>query len=127
MSARLGARDLLGVAASGVRTRRLRAALSALGIAIGIAAMVAVLGISSSSRADLLAQLDSLGTNLLRVTPGETFFGADAKLPLESRGMLRRIGPVQGPHDVQQGRLAGPAGPGDGQQLPLLHGQADAP
>jgi putative ABC transport system permease protein len=95
MSARLGARDLLGVAASGVRTRRLRAALSALGIAIGIAAMVAVLGISSSSRADLLAQLDSLGTNLLRVTPGETFFGADAKLPQESRGMLRRIGPVQ--------------------------------
>ena len=76
------------------RTRRLRAALSALGIAIGIAAMVAVLGISTS-RADLLARLDRLGTNLLRVTPGETFFGAEAKLPEESLGMLRRIGPVQ--------------------------------
>ena len=95
MSARLGARDLLGVAGAGLRTRRLRATLSALGIAIGIAAMVAVLGISTSSRADLLAQLDSLGTNLLRVTPGETFLGADAKLPQESPGMLRRIGPVE--------------------------------
>ena len=83
------------VAGTGLRTRRLRAALSALGIAIGIAAMVAVLGISESSRADLLAQLDRLGTNLLRVTPGETFFGAEAKLPKESPGMLRRVGPVE--------------------------------
>ena len=72
--------SLLAAAGTGLRTRRLRAALSALGIAIGIAAMVAVL-ISSRSRADLLAQLDTLGTNLLRVTPGETFFGAEAKLP----------------------------------------------
>ena len=89
------ARDLLGAAGSGLGTRRLRAALSALGIAIGIAAMVAVLGISESSRADLLAQLDALGTNLLRVTPGETFLGDEAKLPKESVGMLRRVGPVE--------------------------------
>jgi hypothetical protein len=92
---RLGPRDLLAAAGSGLRTRRLGAALSALGIAIGVAAMVAVLGISASSRADLLAQLDVLGTNLLRVTPGETFLGDQAKLPKESRGMLRRVGPVQ--------------------------------
>jgi putative ABC transport system permease protein len=57
--------------------------------------MVAVLGISESSRADLLAQLDALGTNLLTVTPGETFLGEDATLPKESLGMLRRIGPVR--------------------------------
>jgi putative ABC transport system permease protein len=94
-TSRLRPSDLVGVAGAGLRTRRLRAALSALGIAIGIAAMVAVLGISQSSRADLLAQLDSLGTNLLRVTPGETFFGADAKLPEESLGMLARVGPVE--------------------------------
>jgi putative ABC transport system permease protein len=94
-SSRLRPSDLVGVAGAGLRTRRLRAALSALGIAIGIAAMVAVLGISESSRADLLAQLDTLGTNLLRVTPGETFFGADAKLPEESLGMLARVGPVE--------------------------------
>ena len=94
-TSRLRPSDLVGVAGAGLRTRRLRAALSALGIAIGIAAMVAVLGISESSRADLLAQLDSLGTNLLRVTPGETFFGDDAKLPEESLGMLGRVGPVE--------------------------------
>jgi ABC-type lipoprotein release transport system permease subunit len=92
---RLGPWDLLAAAGTGLHTRRLRAALSALGIAIGVAAMVAVLGISASSRADLLAQLDALGTNLLRVTPGETFLGDEAKLPKESLGMLRRVGPVQ--------------------------------
>jgi ABC-type lipoprotein release transport system permease subunit len=88
-------RDLVWVAGAGLRARRLRVALSALGIAIGIAAMVAVLGISASSHSDLLAQLDALGTNLLRITPGETFFGAEAKLPEESPGMLRRVGPVE--------------------------------
>jgi putative ABC transport system permease protein len=95
-TSRLHPRDLVGVAATGLRTRRLRVALSALGIAIAIAAMVAVLGISQSSRADLLAQLDALGTNLLTVTPGETFLGEDAKLPKAAPGMIRRIGPVEG-------------------------------
>ena len=92
---RLHPRDLLAVSAVGLRTRKLRAALSALGIAIGIAAMVAVVGISASSRADLLAQLDALGTNLLTVTPGQTFAGSDAKLPKEAPGMIGRVGPVQ--------------------------------
>jgi putative ABC transport system permease protein len=76
----LGA-DVLRVASVGLRTRRLRAALSALGVAIGIAAMVAVLGISDSSKAGLVAELNELGTNLLTVSPGETFSGEAAKLP----------------------------------------------
>jgi putative ABC transport system permease protein len=79
----------------GLRTRRLRAGLSSLGIAIGIAAMVAVLGISESSRADLLAQLDRLGTNLLRVAPGQTFLGEDAQLPESAAAMIRRVQGVQ--------------------------------
>ena len=87
--------DLLRVGSVGLRTRRLRTGLSGLGIAIGIAAMVAVLGISSSSKADLLAQLDRLGTNLLTVSPGPTLFGEDASLPRESVGMIGRIGPVE--------------------------------
>lgn len=87
--------DVLRVGSVGLRTRRLRTALSGLGIAIGIAAMVAVLGISSSSRADLLAQLDRLGTNLLTVSPGQTLFGQDSSLPKESVGMIGRIGPVE--------------------------------
>jgi putative ABC transport system permease protein len=92
---RLGLRDLVLVGAGGLATRRLRAGLSALGVAIGIAAIVAVLGISSSSKADLLAQLDRLGTNLLTVSPGQTFGGDTATLPLQATGMIRRIRPVQ--------------------------------
>jgi putative ABC transport system permease protein len=92
---RLGLRDLVLVGAGGLATRRLRAGLSALGVAIGIAAIVAVLGISSSSKADLLAQLDRLGTNLLTVAPGQTFGGDTATLPLQATGMIRRIRPVQ--------------------------------
>ncbi len=92
---RLGLRDLVAAGAAGLATRRLRAALSALGVAIGIAAIVAVLGISDSSKADLLAQLDRLGTNLLTVAPGQTFGGETATLPTQSAGMIRRIRPVQ--------------------------------
>jgi putative ABC transport system permease protein len=86
--------DLARVASIGLRTRRLRAALSALGIAIGVAAIVAVLGLSSSSQAGLLSEIDRLGTNLLTVTNGQTLFGSTAELPLASPAMIRRIGPV---------------------------------
>jgi putative ABC transport system permease protein len=86
--------DLARVASVGVRTRRLRAALSALGIAIGVAAIVAVLGLSASSQAGLLAEIDRLGTNLLTVTNGQSFFGDTASLPLAAPAMIARIGPV---------------------------------
>ena len=92
---RIGAADTMRTGSLGLRTRRLRAALSALGIAIGIASMVAVLGISESSKADLLAQLDELGTNLLRVAPGESFFGEEAELPRSAGPMLERVGGVE--------------------------------
>jgi putative ABC transport system permease protein len=93
-SPRLRPSDLARVASVGLRTRRMRAALSALGIAIGVAAIVAVLGLSSSSQAGLLAEIDRLGTNLLTVTKGETLLGEEAKLPLAAPGMIARIGPV---------------------------------
>jgi putative ABC transport system permease protein len=86
--------DVARVAGVGLRTRRLRAALSALGIAIGVAAIVAVLGLSASSQAGLLAEIDRLGTNLLTVTNGQTFTGDTAALPLAARSMIARIAPV---------------------------------
>jgi len=76
--------ELLSVALQGLATRRLRAALSALGIAIGIGAMVAVVGVSASSQANLLATIDALGTNLLTVAPGTTFLGSNEVLPSTS-------------------------------------------
>jgi putative ABC transport system permease protein len=81
---RLRPKDGLRVASVGLRARPLRAALSALGIAIGTAAIVAVLGLSSSSQAGLIAEIDRLGTNLLTVEAGQTLTGGDAKLPSEA-------------------------------------------
>jgi putative ABC transport system permease protein len=98
--ARLRSADMARVASVGLRTRRLRAALSALGIAIGVAAIVAVLGLSSSSQAGLLAEIDRLGTNLLTVTNGQTFTGQTATLPLTAPAMIARITPVTGVADT---------------------------
>ena len=95
MTSRLLPADLARVGAVGLRTRRLRAVLSGLGIAIGIASLVAVLGLSDSSRAGLLRQLDELGTNLLTVAPGQTLGGADASLPETAAEMIGRIDGVQ--------------------------------
>ncbi|MDZ5621427.1 ABC transporter permease [Nocardioides sp. HM23] len=93
--ARLAVPDVLRVGAFGLRTRPMRAFLSSLGIAIGISAMVAVVGISSSSRADLDAQLDALGTNLLTANNGSTMIGGTAVLPLAAESMVERIAPVE--------------------------------
>jgi putative ABC transport system permease protein len=87
-------RDVFGAGSVGLRTRRLRTALTALGIAIGIAALVAVLGIAASGRADVLHQLDELGTNRLTVQAGRSFLGEDSKLPEDATAMIRRIAPV---------------------------------
>ncbi|HTW06609.1 MAG TPA: ABC transporter permease [Acidimicrobiales bacterium] len=92
--ARLRLRDLFRLASVGIRTRKLRAGLSALGIAIGVAAIVAVLGLSASSQAGLLDEINKLGTNLLTVTNGQTLFGQTAELPIAAPGMIGRIGPV---------------------------------
>lgn len=78
---RLPPGELLGVALQGLATRRLRAALSALGIAIGIAAMVAVVGVSSSAQANLIAEIDRFGTNLLTISPGQSVLGESTVLP----------------------------------------------
>ena len=87
--------DLARVASVGLRTRRLRAGLSALGIAIGVAAIVAVLGLSASSQAGLLRQIDRLGTNLLTVSNGQGLTGKTAQLPLTAPAMIARIYPVK--------------------------------
>ena len=87
--------DAIITGTHGLRSRKGRTLLTAIGIAIGIASMVAVLGISSSSKADLIAEIDKLGTNLLQVQAGNDLFGEGAKLPGQAPAMVRRIGPVQ--------------------------------
>lgn len=93
--ARLSIPDLARVGASGLGSRPTRVLLSALGIAIGIAAMVAVIGISTSSRAQFDRELATVGTNLLTVDAGTTLLGKQTPLPAEAPGMVRRIPVVE--------------------------------
>jgi putative ABC transport system permease protein len=99
-AARLRPSDLAALASIGLRTRKLRAALSALGIAIGVAAIVAVLGLAASSSAALLAEIQALGTNLLTVTNGQALTGATAELPEAAPGMIARLAGVIGVQDI---------------------------
>ncbi|MYY87250.1 FtsX-like permease family protein [Streptomyces sp. SID335] len=93
--ARLSPGDILRVGAVGLRARRTRVVLSALGIAIGIATMVAVVGLSQSSKSDLMAKLDRLGTNLLTAEAGKDAVGRHVPLPKSAVAMVERIGPVR--------------------------------
>src|SRR5215472_2372285 len=93
MGERLSFRDVLRVGSLGLRARRVRAGLAALGIGIGIAAIVGVLGVSASSEADLLTELGQLG-NLLTAGSGQTFAGDVQPLPPSAVAMVRRIPPV---------------------------------
>jgi putative ABC transport system permease protein len=92
---RLGLKDGLRVGSVGLRARPMRAALSALGIAIGTAAIVAVLGLSSSSQAGLLAEIDRLGTNLLTAEAGQSLTGGEAQLPREAPARITHLEDVQ--------------------------------
>ncbi|MCU7723036.1 ABC transporter permease [Actinoplanes sp. KI2] len=93
--ARLAPADVLRVGSAGLRSRPVRVLLAALGIAVGVAALVAVLGVSASGRAALDRDLARLGTNLLTVQPGTTAFGGTAELPVESVPMAARIAPMR--------------------------------
>ena len=97
---RLAGADLLRLSSAGLRTRKLRAALSALGIAIGVGAIVAVLGLSSSSQAQLIAEIDSLGTNILTVTNGTNVFGQNAELPAQAPALINRVTGVTSVQDT---------------------------
>jgi putative ABC transport system permease protein len=90
-ASRLSPADLAALASIGLRTRKLRAGLSALGIAIGTAAVVAVLGLAASSQATVLNKIARLGTNLLTVTNGQDLAGNTAELPATAPGMIARL------------------------------------
>ncbi|MGA2012439.1 MAG: ABC transporter permease [Solirubrobacteraceae bacterium] len=92
---RLQLPDLIRLSMVGLRTRKVRAGLSALGIAIGVAAIVAVLGLSASSQAGLLTEINQLGTNLLTAGDGQSLTGATAELPTTAPAMIGRIVGVQ--------------------------------
>jgi len=94
MKNKLGLSDIYSVAVYGIRARKGRSIMTSIGIGIGIAAIVAVIGISASGKADLIATLESLGTNLIKASPTSGFFGTQDDLPKGVLGMIERIGPV---------------------------------
>jgi putative ABC transport system permease protein len=95
MISQVRAADLLPLATIGMHSRPLRAVLSTLGIAIGVAAIVGVLGITRSSQSDLLARIDRLGTDLLTVANGQRLGGDEAKLPEHAATGVARTDGVQ--------------------------------
>ncbi|MBO0805045.1 MAG: ABC transporter permease [Nocardiopsaceae bacterium] len=94
--------DLAGLASVGLRTRKLRAGLSALGIAIGVAAIVAVLGLARSSQSALINEINALGTNLLTVANGQSLTGGTAELPLAAPGMIGQLSGVTAVQEIGQ-------------------------
>ena len=93
--ARIRLTDRLALGLSAMSARPLRALLSVCGIAIGIAALVAVMGVAAAQKASLLAQLEQLGTNLLSVAPGQSPFGEAATLPETAPEMVARLGSIE--------------------------------
>ena len=92
---RLSIGDSIRTALIGPRSRKMRTALSALGVAVGIAAITAITGIAASNQAQLLAELDELGANMIMVQPG---YGPDSKpvaLPDTAAGMIERVKGVE--------------------------------
>jgi putative ABC transport system permease protein len=95
MNERVSLIELVRLAGHGLRTRRVRVALSVVGVGVGIAAFIAVIGVSESSRAELLARIDALGTNLLTVSPGRGSENDPEAVPAQAPAMVARIRLVQ--------------------------------
>ena len=127
---RLGPADVVRLGLVGLRTRKARAALSALGIAIGIATMLVVTGIPASSGRALDAELAALGTNLLRVHP-VTVGDEEQQLPAEAPDMAARIAPVTAVSAVGNthavARRSDLVDEHDGSGLTVLAGRTDLP
>lgn len=82
--------DAWKVAWQGVASRPQRSFLAAIGIAVGVAALVALTGISDSNRAALMEELDSMGANLLVVQPANGPDGKPVPLPASAVDAIRR-------------------------------------
>jgi putative ABC transport system permease protein len=68
--------DLVGLALSRLGTGKLRTALTMLGIIIGVASVVALVSVAQGATKGISDRLQSLGTNLVTVSPGFTRTGA---------------------------------------------------
>jgi putative ABC transport system permease protein len=124
----------LELGAGSVRSHRLRSALSMLGIAIGIAAVILLTSIGEGTRRYLLAEFTQFGTNILAINPGKVetsgmpgiFGGTTHKLTLDDAEALRRLPDVQGVVPVAMGQ-ARVEGAGRGRSVFIYGATADLP
>ncbi|HEV2851976.1 MAG TPA: ABC transporter permease [Thermoanaerobaculia bacterium] len=86
--------EIFRVALEAVRANKLRSFLTALGIIIGIAAVIAMVALGEGAQRNVQARLQSLGVNSLTIRPGQEFFGGvdrgDAKLTAKDAQALLR-------------------------------------
>jgi putative ABC transport system permease protein len=85
----VNALELLRLALSRLRTSRLRAALTMLGVVIGVASVVALVGVGQGTTANITTRLAGLGTNLLTVSP--TGRSSTQPLTLEDAAAIARV------------------------------------
>jgi putative ABC transport system permease protein len=81
-------RETLRTGLEAIRAHRLRSGLTMLGILIGIAAVILTVGLGEGASAQIRAQINSLGTNLLIITPGSATSAGGVNGPLGSATTL---------------------------------------
>jgi putative ABC transport system permease protein len=67
--------EILQVAIAAIWANKLRSFLTMLGIIIGIAAVITMVSLGEGAQRHVQSRLQSLGTNILTVRPGQQFFG----------------------------------------------------
>jgi putative ABC transport system permease protein len=77
-------RELIGVALTGLFARKVRTALLLLGPTIGVAAIIAAVGLTDSAKGDLKRKVDELGTNLIEASASSSFGSQNPTLPADA-------------------------------------------
>jgi putative ABC transport system permease protein len=86
--------ELLRLALGRLRTSRLRAFLTMLGVIIGVASVVALVGVSQGTTSRITDQLDELGTNLLTISPTSMSSDGSTSLSLEDAEAIAELDSV---------------------------------
>ena len=92
----MSATELLRLALSRLRTSRLRAALTMLGVVIGVASVVALVSVGQGTTTNITDRLSELGTNLLTISPTSMSSDGSTSLSLEDAEAIAELSSVAG-------------------------------
>jgi putative ABC transport system permease protein len=88
--------ELIRLALSRLRTGRVRAVLTMLGVIIGVASVVALVGVANGTTSNITTRLASLGTNLLTVSPTTQSSDGSTSLSLDDAAAIGALASVSG-------------------------------